>query len=93
MTLSRPRRYPTEDECAAILVAADRTCCVCRLSGRPVQLHHIDDDRSNPAPDNFAVLCLDCHNETLQRGGFGRQLAEPKSGGTATSGTKLLPSG
>jgi hypothetical protein len=70
----RPRRYPSEDECAAILVAADRTCCVCRIGGPPIQLHHIDEDRSNADPDNFAVLCVGCHDETLRRGGFGRQL-------------------
>jgi len=39
-----------------------------------VQLHHIDEDRSNPDPDNFAVLCLECHNEMQLRGGFGRHL-------------------
>src|SRR3954468_722111 len=69
-----PRRYPSADDCAAILVAADRTCCVCRVGGRAVQLHHIDNDRSNADVDNFAVLCVDCHNETLRTGGFGRQL-------------------
>jgi hypothetical protein len=47
---------------------------VCRIGGRPVQLHHIDEDRSNADPDNFAVLCVDCHDETHRRGGFGRQL-------------------
>jgi hypothetical protein len=73
---SIPRRYPTEDECAAILVAADRTCCVCRLGGKAVQLHHLDEDRSNANPDNFAVLCVDCHNDTQLRGGFGRRLNE-----------------
>lgn len=71
---SRPRRYPSEDECAAILVAADRTCCICRIGGRPIQLHHIDEDRSNAVPANCAVLCVTCHDETLRRGGFGRQL-------------------
>jgi hypothetical protein len=44
------------------------------VGGKAVQLHHIDEDRSNADPDNFAVLCLDCHNETQIRGGFGRQL-------------------
>ena len=56
------------------MVASDRTCCVCRIPGRPVQLHHIDGDRTNADPDNFAVLCLDCHNETQVTGGFGRGL-------------------
>ena len=69
-----PRRYPDEDGCAAILVAADRTCCVCRIGGKAVQLHHIDEDPSNASPENFAVVCLECHNETQMRGGFGRKL-------------------
>ena len=58
----------------AILFAADRTCCKCRIAGRPVQIHHIDDDPANNAPDNLAVLCLECHNETLINGGFARRL-------------------
>lgn len=68
------RRYPSEEACAAILVASRRTCCVCRVGGKVVQLHHIDENRSNSDSANFAVLCLDCHNETQRRGGFGRQL-------------------
>ena len=74
--LASPRRYPTEEECAAILVACDRTCCVCRIGGKAVQLHHLDEDRSNANLDNFAVLCVDCHNDTQLRGGFGRRLNE-----------------
>jgi hypothetical protein len=49
---------------------------VCRIGGKAVQLHHLDDDRSNADVDNFAVLCVDCHNETQRKGGFGRQLNE-----------------
>jgi hypothetical protein len=69
-----PRRSLAQDEAAAVMVASDRTCCVCRIPGRPVQLHHIDGDRTNADPANFAVLCLDCHNETQVSGGFGRGL-------------------
>lgn len=56
------------------MVVSDRTCCVCRIPDRPVQLHHIGGDRTNADPDNFAVLCLDGHNETQVIGGFGRGL-------------------
>ena len=59
---------------AVVLFAADRTCCKCRIAGRAVQVHHIDDDPANNDPRNLAVLCLECHNETLVQGGFGRQL-------------------
>lgn len=53
---------------------SDRTCCVCRSPGKPVQIHHIDDDPSNNDIKNLAILCLDDHNLTQLNGGFGRQL-------------------
>jgi tetratricopeptide (TPR) repeat protein len=39
-----------------------------------VQIHHLDEDPRNHAEQNLSVLCLECHNETMQRGGFGRKL-------------------
>lgn len=69
------RRTPVPTGTAAkALFLSDRTCCVCREPGKPVQLHHIDGDPSNHEDSNLAVLCLDCHNETQVRGGFGRAL-------------------
>lgn len=69
------QRIPIPDEiAAAVLVAADRTCCVCNSRGRPVQIHHIDGDAANNELTNLAILCLECHNATLLRGGFGRHL-------------------
>jgi hypothetical protein len=62
------------DIAAEVLFESDRTCCVCRLRGKPVQLHHIDDDPSNSSPENVAVLCFDCHRDTQIRGGFDRKL-------------------
>lgn len=62
------------DVAAEILFATDRTCCVCNVRGRPVQLHHIDEHPDNNEPHNLAALCLDCHNETQLNGGFGRHL-------------------
>lgn|SRR5215213_232884 len=59
---------------AAVLFSADRTCCVCRESGQPIQIHHIDDDPGNHAVSNLAVLCLTCHQETQVTGGFARRL-------------------
>ena len=59
---------------AEVLFAADRTCCVCRVRSKPVQVHHIDDDPTNNDIANLAVLCLPCHDATQVRGGFGRKL-------------------
>ena len=56
------------------MLACHRTCCVCEVRGKPIQIHHLDEDPSNHLPENLAVLCLECHNETQIRGGFGRQL-------------------
>lgn len=57
-----------------VLFASDRTCCVCRIRGKPVQIHHIDEIHSNHDMANLAVLCLDCHTDTQIRGGFHRKL-------------------
>jgi Protein of unknown function (DUF3298) len=62
------------DTAAEILFLSDRTCCVCRDGGKPVQLHHMDDDPSNSVGENLAVLCFDCHRDTQIRGGFDRKL-------------------
>jgi hypothetical protein len=63
-----------EHVAADVLFRHDRTCCVCQERGKPVQIHHIDDDPSNNAPTNLAALCFDCHNDTQIKGGFGRKL-------------------
>ena len=58
-----------------MLFASDHTCCKCRLSWKTSQIHHLDEDPSNNDASNLAVLCLECHNETQVRGGFGRHLS------------------
>lgn len=62
------------DVAAKVLFLSDRTCCVCKSAKKPVQIHHIDENPSNNQPDNLAILCLDCHNDTMIKGGFGRKL-------------------
>jgi len=70
-------RTPIPDDVAArVLHEHERTCCVCTIRGRTVQIHHIDDNNSNHDFENLAVLCFECHNETQIRGGFGRKLGE-----------------
>jgi hypothetical protein len=59
---------------ARVLFLSDRTCCVCRVPRKPVQIHHIDEDPSNNSLQNLAVLCVECHDDTQIRGGFGRKL-------------------
>src|SRR5438552_16213216 len=56
------------------MYAHDRTCCVCTMRGRHVQIHHIDEDPSNHEFENLAVLCLECYTETQIKGGFARKL-------------------
>lgn len=61
---------------AKALFDSDRICCVCRDRARKhIQIHHIDGDHTNDNPDNLAVLCLECHADTLQKGGFSRHLS------------------
>lgn len=48
------------------------TCCICHVSRKHVQIHHIDGNNSNNAPYNLAVLCLDCHSLVSNDEGLGR---------------------
>lgn len=71
----KKKRVPIpEDPKDNILFLSDRTCCVCRVRGKRVQIHHIDEDPSNNDPENLAVLCFDCHDQTQITGGVGRGL-------------------
>jgi 5-methylcytosine-specific restriction endonuclease McrA len=68
-------RTPIPEEVSVdVLFLHDHTCCVCHEHGLSVQIHHIDDDPSNNAPENLAVLCLQDHDRTQLAGGFGRRL-------------------
>lgn len=74
MATHKYRTEIPEEIAARVLFESDRTCCVCRTRGRPVQIHHIDDDPGNSEVNNLAVVCFDCHRETQLRGGFDRKL-------------------
>ena len=63
------------DLAAKILFLSDRTCCVCRTQGKLIQIHHIDGNPANNRQDNLSVLCTDCHNLTMIKGGFHRTLS------------------
>lgn len=63
-----------EELAAKVLFVSDRICCVCRTKGKPVQIHHINEDPSDNSFENLAVICFDCHTETQISGGFHRKL-------------------
>jgi hypothetical protein len=72
---AKKQRDPIPPEMAAkILFMSDRTCCVCRVQGKPVQIHHLDENPKHNEIRNLSVLCFDCHYETQVRGGFVRKL-------------------
>jgi hypothetical protein len=71
-------RTPIPSDLAAeVLFASDNTCCVCRERGKTIQIHHIDGNPSDNVFENLSVLCLECHNDTQLRGGFGHKLNAP----------------
>lgn len=73
-TMAKARTNIPVDLAAEVMFASDSTCCVCRERGKALQLHHVDEDPSNNISQNLALLCLECHNDTQLRGGFGRSL-------------------
>ena len=70
---NRITRIPT-GRADTLLFEADRTCCVCENSKKPVQVHHLDCNCGNHATENLAVLCLDHHHEATIGSGIGRGL-------------------
>ncbi|MGI4022728.1 MAG: HNH endonuclease signature motif containing protein [Janthinobacterium lividum] len=73
--MTKKLRLPIPDNVAAeILFVSDRTCCVCNIRGKQVQIHHIDENPANNNTDNLSILCFECHNDTMIKGGFGRKL-------------------
>jgi len=71
-------RTPIPSDLAAdVLFASNNTCCICRERGKPLQIHHIDENPSNNVFENLSVLCLECHNATQKKGGFDRKLDAP----------------
>lgn len=46
-----------------VLYASARTCCVCRVPRKPVEIHHIDQNPSNNVEPNLVVICRNCHDE------------------------------
>jgi hypothetical protein len=62
-----PRRRTDE-----ILFASNHTCCVCRVAGKDVQIHHIDGNHSHNQLVNLAVVCLDCHSKVSGTRGLGK---------------------
>ena len=72
--MAKKRLRIPEENSTEILFLCDRTCCKCNVRGKGVQIHHIDEDTTNFELENLAPLCLECHNETLIKGGFTRQL-------------------
>jgi hypothetical protein len=52
-----------DDLAAKVLFDSDHTCCICRSEKQKIQIHHIDEDPSNNAYENLAVICVMCHME------------------------------
>ncbi len=66
----------TRQQTADIVVyEADNTCCICRRSGKGIQIHHLDGDTSNDAVANLAVLCLEHHDKASSRSTMSRRLS------------------
>jgi hypothetical protein len=72
--IKKPRTSIPSETAARVLFEANRTCCVCRIRSKPVQIHHIDNNPTNHLRPNLATLCFDCHRETQITGGFDRKL-------------------
>jgi hypothetical protein len=72
--MSKPRTPIPDDVSAEVMFQHDRTCCICHQRELAVQIHHVDENPTNHAINNLAVLCLEHHEQTQTRGGFAKKL-------------------
>ena len=66
----RPKLPPRLEE--EVLFRSAHVCCICRVRGKDVQIHHINGQPSDNDSDNLAVLCLDCHSQVTGTRGLGK---------------------
>lgn len=71
MAERRRPKIPSRIEEEVLFLAA-HTCCICRVRGKDVQVHHINGRPSDNDIDNLAVLCLDCHSQVTGARGLGK---------------------
>lgn len=57
------RVRPSDSLSIRVLYECANTCCVCKRPERPVQIHHIDGNRSNTIECNLVALCSLCHDK------------------------------
>lgn len=72
--MSKTRKHIPKSIKTDVLFRSDRTCCICHIRGKAIQIHHIDEDPSRNSFENLAVLCQECHNDAHIEGGFGQKL-------------------
>ncbi|MGL1889007.1 MAG: HNH endonuclease, partial [Reichenbachiella sp.] len=61
-----------------ILYDSARTCNVCKIIRKGIQIHHIDQDPSNNKSENLMVLCQDCHDEAHTKHFMSKNLTAEK---------------
>ena len=95
--MSKRNKIPN-DIIAQVEFLSDRTCSICRIPNKGIQIHHIDGNPSNNDIENLAVLCLECHSKTQMKGGFVREMSpdvvkEYNKSWRGIVKCKLLPNG
>lgn len=92
------RKAITRNLASSLLMAARHRCCVCPQHRRISNIHHIDENNTNNAPDNLVGLCSECHADahttsTMRRNITADQLLAYKTAweSLCTTTTPLLP--
>jgi hypothetical protein len=59
-----------------LMVANRHTCCICNQPRHPVEKHHINEDPSDNAWSNLALVCRTCHGLVTQKGNLGARYSQ-----------------
>lgn len=75
MTAKKRTPIPRDIE-AEVMFRNDRTCCICQKRKKRLQIHHINENPADHRLSNLAVICFECHDEVMIKGGIGRILSK-----------------
>lgn len=73
MTPGKKKRIKIPEETAnRVMFFSRQTCCICREPGKPVIIHHINEDPADNKISNLALLCQNCHSNVHTKRDFAK---------------------
>ncbi len=76
--MAKVRKRISNALATSILYRCAKTCCVCKIPQKALQIHHIDENTENNVEENLVALCQDCHDEAHTNHRLSQNLTEER---------------